>query len=221
LKQPVSVHRLGFTLVELLCVIAIIALLAGLLLPASSTVLLRAKNIQCLNNLRQIGSAANAAATDNNGYYPIIEIDPNTEAILAQTDSNAGTVNNIVAALTPYLGGSTNPSAIQKIFQCPLDLAGPDNYDNLYASNGYKSSYMWAPYSEGESTAVINKYTRRGQYKASLSRVILASDWQAVHSSSLGGSVAAGYPMDLYAVFADGHAASTSSHYRTSTAPAP
>jgi prepilin-type N-terminal cleavage/methylation domain-containing protein len=223
LKRSVSVLSNGFTLVELLCVIAIIALLAGLLLPASSTVMLRAKNIQCLNNLRQIGSAANAAATDNNGYYPIIEIDPNTEAVLAQSNTDAGTLKNIVAALTPYLGGSTNPTAVQKVFQCPLDLAGPDNYDNLYASVGYKSSYMWAPYSEGESTAVITKYTRRGAFRASLSRVILASDWQAVHSSSLGGQMAAGYPMDLYAVFADGHAASTSSNYRktTSTAPAP
>jgi prepilin-type N-terminal cleavage/methylation domain-containing protein len=226
LKRRISAGTAGFTLVELLCVIAIIALLAGLLIPASGTVMLRAKNIQCLNNLRQIGSAANAAATDNNGYYPIIEIDPNTEAVLAQTNSNAGTLQNIVTALTPYLGaGNGTAGSSAKVFQCPLDLAGPDNYDNLYASIGYKSSYMWAPYSEGESTAVINKYTRRGQYKATLSRVILASDWQAVHTSSLGGQAAVGYPMNLYAVYADGHAAPTSSGYRqsgtTTTAPSP
>jgi len=163
----------------------------------------RAKNIKCLNNLRQIGLAANAAANDNNNFYPIVEIDPNTQAIISQDPSNPIPVKNLVDALTPY--GCT-----PQIFQCPLDLAGPDNYDKLAAANGYKSSYMWAPYSEGETTAVITKYTRRGQFQATLSRVILASDWQACHSNTLGGG------MDVYAVFADGHAASTrSSHSKT------
>jgi prepilin-type N-terminal cleavage/methylation domain-containing protein len=219
LNRSHPVRALAFTLVELLCVISIIALLAGLLLPVTGNVMLKAKNIQCLSNLRQIGVAANAAATDNNGYYPIVQIDANSQAILQDSVGNSGTLQNLVQALTPY-------GVSAKTFQCPLDIAGPNNYLNTFALTGCYSSYMWAPYSEGESTAAITKYTRRGAFQAKLSRVVLASDWQSVHSNSLGGIAEAGYAMNMYAVYADGHASSTSFKYRASptgntTAPAP
>ena len=60
----------GFTLVELLVVIAIIALLAALLLPALASAKQQAWRAACLSNLRQLGIAITAYASDANGKIP-------------------------------------------------------------------------------------------------------------------------------------------------------
>jgi prepilin-type N-terminal cleavage/methylation domain-containing protein/prepilin-type processing-associated H-X9-DG protein len=65
--------RRGFSLVELLVVIGIIALLIAFLLPTLAAARRSAETVQCGSNLRQLAAALILYANENNGYFP-----PNT-----------------------------------------------------------------------------------------------------------------------------------------------
>jgi prepilin-type N-terminal cleavage/methylation domain-containing protein/prepilin-type processing-associated H-X9-DG protein len=65
--------RPGFTLVELLVTMAIIAMLAALLVPAVGKVKDKARKTSCLNNLRQLGIAVAAYTANSSGHLPMCQ----------------------------------------------------------------------------------------------------------------------------------------------------
>jgi prepilin-type processing-associated H-X9-DG protein/prepilin-type N-terminal cleavage/methylation domain-containing protein len=83
-----------FTLIELLIVLAIIAILSSILLPALQKAKENARGIQCLNNLRQTGIAVHAYAGDSSGCAPPYTFD-GTDLFWSNILVNGNYVTNI------------------------------------------------------------------------------------------------------------------------------
>jgi general secretion pathway protein G len=132
----------SFTLVELLVVIAIIGLLAGLSVPAISGATAKAKSTECVNNLRQIGTAMNLFASENNGYLPYA-----SGPSAAGTGTNLG-FNHWAAPLAVIMGVGTGSVSFpsqdsfqnakaKHPFNCPACKTGFRTYTANMRSMGF------------------------------------------------------------------------------------
>ncbi|MDP7033006.1 MAG: type II secretion system protein [Planctomycetota bacterium] len=70
-----SLHRRGFTLIELMVVIGIIGLIGSMILAAITSAKFKANEAVCISNLKQIHVAMMSYVTNNNGYLPHTDAD--------------------------------------------------------------------------------------------------------------------------------------------------
>jgi prepilin-type N-terminal cleavage/methylation domain-containing protein len=153
-----AARRAGFTLVELLVVIAMIAILIGILLPALARARGSAWNIACLARLRSIGQAVHLYADDSKDELPLAD----HAAGFLDPDPAGTRLASWSLALLPYLGargferadllepsrlegrGADWRASVESLYRCPHDPRGFDPpareaavYDGSYGYNAY------------------------------------------------------------------------------------
>jgi prepilin-type N-terminal cleavage/methylation domain-containing protein/prepilin-type processing-associated H-X9-DG protein len=141
-QNQIDRSRMGFTLTELLIVVAVIAVLAAILLPVFSQVREKARAAACMSNYHQIGLAIHIYATDYDDHTP----------------PNGGSFSGIVADCDPYTHST-------KIFVCPDDYDRVTEgrassyrmaslYQGLPLSCGWKDPYIPTQTAEPASTTL-------------------------------------------------------------------
>ena len=138
-EKPFSI---AFTLVELLVVISIIGLLAGLAVPAINGGLKSAKAGACLSNLHQIGVATMAYAADNSFKLP---------------DAGSGTSDMWADKLATFI--STGTKSKKSIFVCPgaLKTVSEATGGNIAITYGMHGGLMPKGGSASNITCVVRQ----------------------------------------------------------------
>ena len=186
-------HR-AFTLVELLMVIAIIAILAALLLPVLGSAREKGRRTDCLNNVRQVNLAVRLYAEDYADSWPVLPVpNPYPNGIGAYYKQ----------FVKGYLGLAGPASPTEKVFICPSDHVICSQVGHAF------TSYTFNGYEVGPGD--IERIT--GQKLSSIknpSKAVLVGEWPAFFGGSWHLFVNQDYPDAKNVLgFVDGHAGLT------------
>jgi len=152
-RQAVSLSRRdfrrirtsGFTMMELLVVIAVVAILAALILVSSGSTVRRSRQMQSLVNMKTITAALLAYASENNMRIPSHTGNPDPPTWDSVILPYLGFQHAAGYTAGPVTDGS--PYSILQLYRCPLDdrKSGPGFFPRSYAISGVAINPVGGP----------------------------------------------------------------------------
>lgn len=135
----------GFTLIEILVVVGIILILAGVLLPVVNQAKIHAKRPVCINNLKQIGMSLHMYAREWDGCAPPYTTSSNDFIEWANGEppsvidiSAFNNIDDLKRCFAPY-------GIVEKMWWCPVDPAPGKVHEELSMIDHTKTSYLIDP----------------------------------------------------------------------------
>ncbi len=160
----------AFTLVEMLVVIAIIAILAALLLPTLVHGKQRAQRVECIGNLRETGTAFNIFAHDHQGKFPM-QI-PQAEGGSQEYVTAGNNIAGVIYFSYRHLQTLANELVVPRILICPADLTREPapSFGVLQNSNVSYFVGVYADFNEPSSVLAGDRNITNNTATASLVR---------------------------------------------------
>jgi prepilin-type N-terminal cleavage/methylation domain-containing protein len=171
-------RRVGFTLVELLVVIGIIALLIAILLPALSKARTSAQRTACMTNVRQIWMGINLYCNENQDWYPTSAYAADGVGYVQYPDDwiwwQQPSRNVDDSPIANYLNASGD--RLKRVLRCPMDFL--ENRKPFPGNLPTEGSYMYS-YCLNQGVAQNVKppmswRTKRAQWRRAAEKVLLA-----------------------------------------------
>lgn len=177
-------RQCGFTLVEMLVVIAIMAILIAWLLPTLHQAKEQARLVNCLSNERQLGNIMNVYTNDQDGYYPVPPLGQYFGGrghdlclvymphLYGGDDEGVFTVMLMVPAEVRPLYGYLEPES--HVYRCPSDDGPNPWYYGKPAWDAGTSSYR---YNAAPWAGFPGVYGLRHDEVSRPSLMVLLGDW--------------------------------------------
>lgn len=171
--QQVRIHRAAFTLIELLVVISIIAVLAGMLLPAVTLVKSSARASVCASNMRQLGLGFAAYLNDSEGLWS----DWNWNLRINDYVNEAGPYSSAWATPVQVPLGRCPAAPSSNLLGVPLNMSYA--YSGVYWACDNKPYFGWG-YQNAAPPVPDGRVRLRSE------KAVLSEYWDQTYSTATG-----------------------------------